>query len=163
MDRKCLRKCEHCPLVEMQLSAYESIEKAEKSIVEVAVDDEVEEFAEYIHRRVEEAVGEGDYEARPKILTPDGLREIESPEDLAIGMRQGASALSHALLEQMDEIVGEINTITTDCPGPLTMQAQKGGLAVSATICVSPAAPEERSLEVAWVRRSALENQPFKG
>lgn len=138
-----LSNCRSCPLVSECLQNAEHIEKATMMIGEDAMSPEIdEEVAPALHDVLQETADD----------------DVISPEEIASRLRTVAGKIIEDMDIQKKAHERLVNDLTYGCPGPLKMRAERNNIKVTATICMSPRAPEGEVDEIVLVNRAIGEN-----
>lgn len=133
--------CPGCPFVKGAIEQYEMLDDLANMALNRAFDEITPEAAEAIYDRLPEG-------GRLMRVTEEGVKPVESAEDMFTAMREG----SDRFIDQLDMARGHIQErvadVTGHCGGALKMRASKAGQVVTATVCMSRAELENGETKV---------------
>lgn len=150
MSELCFGNCEGCPLASDLAQEYGELSAIIDFVGERAMSDSLEQNAPGIFEAVQSQMG-----IRMGMINKEGeVESIDTPDDLVRASRMSAANIIEAMDEDKEGKKSKIDYITDGCPGPLSMRAERDGVIVKATVCMSPQAPDKKTEEIAYVTRT---------
>ncbi len=83
--------------------------------------------------------------------------DIKSPEDIAINQRREMGGVLELLGQQIDFYDKDVQNLTKDCTGPLTISASRDDQEIEVVVCMSPLASEGKQTEEVTVHRNIIQ------
>lgn len=142
-------KCNTCPRVTHCIDDAYEVKQHARHIASDAMSQELDDhFAPALFEVLRDTAG--DLPIAPLLDT------INSPQELAKGIRKGAGMIVEELDAKAQESLDEASGLVSGCEGPLKMKATKAGRQIIVTVCNSPSISDSTDCDPAHVTRTTL-------